>query len=136
VLNLRAGFVGFVVDTVALGEDFLWLLFFPVSYSSIAPCSYTVEPRLSELRLTETRVNRNACQLLRFPELSAATHLWGPPSQFVVKSWRVQMSGKLTCVCFLQCSFNIPFNSDSKECQLDETCCNDNWTEIGGCETN
>jgi hypothetical protein len=23
VLNLRAGFVGFVVDTVALGEDFL-----------------------------------------------------------------------------------------------------------------
>jgi hypothetical protein len=27
----------------------------------------TVEPRLSELRLTETPVNRNACQALRLP---------------------------------------------------------------------
>jgi hypothetical protein len=66
----------------------------------------TVEPRLSELRLTETRVNRNACQALRSPELPAARHIWASPRQFVVKSW---LCGRVSNwrVCCLQCSCNI-----------------------------
>jgi hypothetical protein len=79
-----------------------------------------VESRLSELHLTETRVNWNACQALRFPELPVARHLWASRRQFAVKSWRVRTSGKLTCVRFLQCSFKISFNSDSKQSRLNE----------------
>ena len=87
----------------------------------------TVETLLSELHLTETRVNRNVCQALRFPELLAARHLWASRCQFAVKSWHV---------CFLQCSFNVWCDGDCKQWRLNETCCDDNWTEIGGCETN
>jgi hypothetical protein len=99
----------------------------------------TVEPRLSELRLTETRVNRNACQALQFPELPAARHLWASPRQFVTKSWRVRTSGKLTCVCVCASysavlTFCVTVIANSVSYTI--TCCNNNWTEIGGCETN
>jgi hypothetical protein len=85
---------------------------------------------------TSVILNQNARQVLRFPEQPAARHLWASPHQFVVKTWQMRTSGKWTCVRFLQYSFKISFNSDSKQCRLNETCCNNNWTEIGGCGAN